>query len=298
MTGSPGDIKDDGMPLVSVVVPFYNSEKFIMRTLDSVFRQTYTNLEILCVSDGSRDRSEELVRAAGDPRVQCLSKPNTGVSDTRNYGLSLAKGKYILFLDSDDLLHNQFIARRVTYLEENPDKGFCVSNVTRIDEHDNTLSENSRAPYDEHLLEEILLYKHNINTCPSIFLIRKSILDAHQVRFNTKLSSSADRFFLIELSQYTTGGYISEGADLYYRIHYESMSNKLTIGLVNDNRLYYDELRKKQLIPVPLYRDFSFKINYILAGSFFKLRKIIPCINYSLKAFYYKPFGFFKQLNK
>ena len=91
-------------PTISVIVPVYNTEKYLRRCIDSVLAQTYQDFELLLIDDGSKDSSGAICDeyAAKDARVRVFHKENGGVSDTRNYGLNLAQGKYLMFLDSDD----------------------------------------------------------------------------------------------------------------------------------------------------------------------------------------------------
>ena len=91
-------------PLVSVIVPVYNVEKYLPRCLDSVTGQTYGRLEIVCVNDGSTDASQSILAdyAAKDARIKVLTQPNGGLSAARNAGLDAATGDYVLFVDSDD----------------------------------------------------------------------------------------------------------------------------------------------------------------------------------------------------
>ena len=91
-------------PLISVIIPVYNVERYLAQCLDSVIRQTYENLEIICVNDGSQDGSLKILQeyAHKDTRVRILDKKNAGVSSARNDGLAFAEGSYIMFVDSDD----------------------------------------------------------------------------------------------------------------------------------------------------------------------------------------------------
>lgn len=91
-------------PLISVIIPVYNVERYLAQCLDSVIRQTYENLEIICVNDGSKDGSLKILQeyAHKDTRVRMLDKKNAGVSSARNDGLAFAEGSYIMFVDSDD----------------------------------------------------------------------------------------------------------------------------------------------------------------------------------------------------
>lgn len=91
-------------PKISIIVPVYNVEKYLHRCIDSILAQTYTDWELLLIDDGSKDASGRICDeyAARDERIRVIHKENTGVSDTRNKGLDVARGKYLFFLDADD----------------------------------------------------------------------------------------------------------------------------------------------------------------------------------------------------
>ena len=119
--------------LISVIIPVYNVEKYLMRCVDSVVNQTYKNLEIILVNDGSTDSSgilcDEL--AKNDDRIKVIHKENGGLSDARNTGEQESKGEYIIFIDSDDYIHVDMISslyEQIIY--ENADVSLCgVMNV-------------------------------------------------------------------------------------------------------------------------------------------------------------------------
>ena len=96
----------DFSPLITVIVPVYNSEKFLEPCINSITAQSYNHLEILCINDGSTDSSLDILRqmACSDPRIKVFSQENAGVSSARNTGLNMAKGEYVTFVDSDDEL--------------------------------------------------------------------------------------------------------------------------------------------------------------------------------------------------
>ena len=91
-------------PLISIITPIYNAEKYLEICIESVLTQTYNNWELLLINDGSKDNSGIICKNASlrDKRIKYISKSNTGVSSTRNIGLDIAKGQYIMFLDADD----------------------------------------------------------------------------------------------------------------------------------------------------------------------------------------------------
>lgn len=98
-------------PLVSVIVPVYNVEKYLKRCLDSVLAQSYKNLEIILVDDGSTDRSGEICDEykKKDGRIRVIHKENGGLSDARNEGMKIGKGDYACFVDSDDVVKNDYV---------------------------------------------------------------------------------------------------------------------------------------------------------------------------------------------
>ena len=114
------DIMEKEYPLVSVIIPVYNAHNSITKTLQSVINQTYTNLEIVVVNDGSTDDSLDIIKtyAAEDPRIVVFNKQNEGLVQARKSGIDIATGKYIQYLDSDDIMHEDAITRLVAKAEE------------------------------------------------------------------------------------------------------------------------------------------------------------------------------------
>ena len=105
---------------VSVIIPVYNSEKYIKECIESVINQTYQNLEIIVIDDCSMDSSIELVKNIKDDRINIISLPeNIGVSNARNKGIEVATGDYICFIDSDDIWMREKIEKQVEFIEKN-----------------------------------------------------------------------------------------------------------------------------------------------------------------------------------
>lgn len=124
------------MPLVSVIIPIYNVEPYLRRCINSVINQTYTNLEIILVDDGSPDGCpaicDEYVQK--DNRIKVIHKKNGGLSDARNAGLKIAKGKYITFIDSDDWISPLYIDVLSKNLEANQADISIVENLVTQDD--------------------------------------------------------------------------------------------------------------------------------------------------------------------
>lgn len=102
-----------GNSLVSIVIPIYNGERYIEETVQSLLSQTYRELEVICIIDGTSDNSIHILKAFGDPRLQIIEQENRGATPTRNYGLAISTGEYILFLDQDDVMMPDFIQATV-----------------------------------------------------------------------------------------------------------------------------------------------------------------------------------------
>ena len=105
---------------ISIIIPVYNVEKYLHECLDSIINQTFKDLEIICVDDGSTDKSSEILEEyeQKDKRFTVISQPNKGVSAARNRGMQQAKGKYIMFVDSDDYVHPRFYELLLQALKE------------------------------------------------------------------------------------------------------------------------------------------------------------------------------------
>jgi glycosyltransferase involved in cell wall biosynthesis len=116
-------------PLVSIIVPCYNQAQYLAETLDSVLSQTYCDWECIIINDGSPDNTEEIAKlySEKDKRFRYIFKENSGLSSTRNAGLRIVKGKYIQFLDADDLLQKEKIKLQVSFLEQNSEVDIVYS---------------------------------------------------------------------------------------------------------------------------------------------------------------------------
>jgi len=116
-------------PLISVIIPVYNAEKYIIRCLESVSAQTYRNLEIIAVNDGSVDGSHALLReyAGREPRLRIIDRPNTGQGRARSDGVNAARGEYVSFVDADDWTEPQMLAKLYDACEKNTAELSCCN---------------------------------------------------------------------------------------------------------------------------------------------------------------------------
>ena len=133
--GSPFRIIGGNMELVSVIVPVYNVEKYLKKCVDSILSQSYQNIEVILINDGSLDGSGEICEAyvKKDERIKYITQNNSGLGKTRNRGVEEASGKYLLFVDSDDYIENTMIEKLYHNItESHADVASCgVYNVYR-----------------------------------------------------------------------------------------------------------------------------------------------------------------------
>lgn len=152
----------------SVIIPLYNKKSSIIRTIQSVLLQDYTNFEIIVIDDGSTDGSSELLEKIEDHRILIYKKENTGVSDTRNIGIKKAKGKFIAFLDADDIWDNLYLQRLHDMIVYAPDCGMYAQNfeVTPVEniKANNTTEQYTKAEYEVYSDWERVFFEKTFRT--------------------------------------------------------------------------------------------------------------------------------------
>ena len=113
--------------MVSIIVPVYNGEKYLARCIESLVSQTYKDIEVIIIDDGSKDDSAKIAQdyAEKDQRITLLTKENSGVSDARNIGMDKAKGEYIVFVDCDDYADEEYVEHLVSLISQGADMGIC-----------------------------------------------------------------------------------------------------------------------------------------------------------------------------
>lgn len=256
---------------VSIIIPCYNASEFISETLESIFKQSHRNYEIIIVDDGSTDKSAEIIQKVKEPLTYIFQK-NGGVSKARNTGLEHATGDYILFLDADDLLETDFLKARIEALQKYPKLLFACSKANLINEKSELLGVAYHAVCED-VVYEICTYKPGYCSCPSNYLIKKEII-RHGLRFEESLSNSADRFFLLKLNKIGKGKLVHGNAKLKYRIHSKSMSKSINPKNINDLILFYNLILKNKLVPARYYLTLKLKTFRISFTEALLIKKI------------------------
>lgn len=184
--------------LITVVVPAYNVEEYLPRCVESIITQTYQNLEIILVNDGSTDKSGEICEAYAkkDDRIKVIHKENSGPSESRNIGLETAKGEYITFIDADDFIHESYIERLYSLAEMNGSEIVCC-NYTRGDADDfSGVKAEKQIEERTYTADEMLRnwhgkYKH-LETVIWNKLYKKELFEKNHIRYPEDCISGED----------------------------------------------------------------------------------------------------------
>lgn len=163
-------------PIVSVVIPTHNRAHYLFEALESVFAQSFQNLEIIVVDDGSTDGTREQLKplaAANKLRYQYQQKQ--GVSAARNLGVELAQGAYIAFLDSDDLFQPPKLEKQLALFESDPELGFVHSNFSKFNDRGEDLGYRNTARY-QGWIYPWMLGEWSVLMAPSCMLARREVL--------------------------------------------------------------------------------------------------------------------------
>lgn len=193
-------------PLISVIVPVYNTEKYLSKCLDSILKQEYQNLEIILVDDGSADRSGDIIDEyqRKDNRVVTIHKTNGGQSAARNLGICLAKGEYVCFVDSDDEIDTQYVSLMVNELKDDervlPVGGIHFRKLKLHTEND-AYTNPVRAQKPNERLEKYVTYLLTVDgrMYSSINkLFNLSILKEHQITFDEGRNFAEDTKFVLD----------------------------------------------------------------------------------------------------
>lgn len=155
--------------LVSIITPSYNTARFIPETINSVLAQTYTNWEMIIVDDCSKDDTDAVVSRFSDPRIRYLkNEKNSGAAVSRNRALREAKGKWIAFLDSDDLWEPTKLEKQIRFMEEK-NCHFSYTNYTEIDDDGNSLGTVWTGPKK---ISKLAMYSFNYMGCLTVMYDR------------------------------------------------------------------------------------------------------------------------------
>jgi glycosyltransferase involved in cell wall biosynthesis len=303
-------------------MPVYNCENFVRDALMSILDQSYSDFELIIIDDASTDKTVSIINEIKDTRIELIEKlENTGYTNSLNFGLSIAKGKYIARMDGDDISHPERFTKQVDFLESHLDVIVCGTNYSFIGRKTNKVLPENHEDIKIELLK---------NTCfghPTV-MIRKEILDKHDLKYDIEKEPAEDYALWITLLNYGKFHNIQEDL-LLYRVHdgqvsrerreiqlYSKLSSRvkileyLGIDLTGSDQevlkraISDDELEFKDLLSFINIKEDLIKANVL--NEFFKLDDFESYLNgversivmrYFLKRKRYSP-GVYKQYLK
>lgn len=269
------------MSKITVIIPIYNSEFFLNRCLDSVIKQSFTDLEIILVNDGSTDNSlkicEEYKKV--DPRILLIDKKNGGVSSARNIALEKATGKYIGFVDSDDEINKLMYEKMHDAMESSSADLVLCDYIRTLDgnvkEFEMNLKKgfyNNRKDLDDILLDYVSFNSRFVlNQFTPTKLFKTSIIKEHKLKFHTSLKVGEDHLFTAQYIALCKGIYSLQGEKLYnYIINNDSATASYNENLYKNLTLFNSLLHDLDNISIP--KDLFDR--YVYSGFIWHLHKI------------------------
>ena len=231
---------------ISIIVPIYNRELYLEECLNSIINQTYSNIEIILINDGSTDGSNDIINKykERDNRIIAYTQKNSGVSSARNKGIELANGEYITFVDSDDVISNYYIETMVLNLEKD---ALVICNMKEFKNNKISLDSLDNSDIANSVDVSFMVNKRMINT-PCCKLYSKRIIDDNNISFDETISLGEDLLFNIYYIKHINK-IIYHSAVLYY--YRKSNSNSLSSK-------YYKDMRDIQIM---LLSEFENNIN-------------------------------------
>lgn len=265
--------------LVSIIVPIYKVEKYLDRCIESLINQTYTNIEIILVDDGSPDKCPQICDKwkKKDTRINVIHKENGGVSLARNIGIENSKGKYIAFVDGDDYINKNMINYLIRGIEKNENINFAYCDINR-----NSDEFSDEGKYSVEIIEkskrmyEVFPWRGGIWNG----LYKKSVLEDNKIRFNKNYFFGEDLIFVTEYLNVASSKIVHIKNKLYnYAINLNGITQISEKDKKMQNEYNYFKSIKNSVEIIKKYNVFDIEIiqkeyiNYLL--SIFKLNKNI-----------------------
>lgn len=220
--------------LVSIIIPVYNTGEYLVECLDSIRNQTYSNLEIICIDDGSTDNSKKILEqySKKDKRIKVFYKQHQGVSSARNFAIEQAKGDYITFIDSDDMLSKKSIETSIK-LTNKKNADIIINNLNlRLNIYKKEIKDFSYLMTVQLFVAKTLLNKYS------------------KIRYNPLLIQAEDAIFTHKLLALASCIYKNVDSTYFYRTHKEQNSKKN----INSSQKMLENI-KLQLKELQLFYD-------------------------------------------
>lgn len=267
--------------LVSIIIPIYNAEDYIEDCLNSILKQGIKEIEVLLINDGSTDNSERicLQYCKKFNIFSYFYKTNTGVSDTRNFGISKAVGKFICFIDSDDILSDNYLSDFIIAAEINPDSELlCCDYIKFVDFEDIKMNNDCSSVLRSSQLDQgekydVLFNKYGGYLWNKIF--KKELIERNELKFCTDLYMCEDMIFIFEYLQHINQVTLISKKNYYYRLHnVSSGKNKANPKWFSVLDACEKLLLGRECFNTNQVKNFAYFYNYMVCKSKYRLRYI------------------------
>lgn len=273
--------------LVTVVIPNYNYADYVGEAIESCLRQTYPDIEVIVVDDGSRDDSRNIIEGFGD-KIRPIFQQNAGVSAARNAGVAAGCGEFVAFLDADDVWMPEKLEMQVAAFRADPELGLVHVAVEEIDGDGKKVGERLKGGEGDDVWKDLLLFTgRGVLGGGSGAMIPRAIFE-ETGGFDTRLSTSADWDLYYRISRRYSVGFIGKPL-LQYRVHSSNMHSNIGVmerdmllgfeKAFSDNDAQTNEI--KRVGYASLYQN--------LAGSFYRAGDLMACIRYSVRSLTARP---------
>lgn len=282
-------------PKISVIVPVYNAEQYLLKCIESILDQDYKHIELLLIDDGSSDNSGKICDdyAQENSGIRVFHKKNGGVSSARNFGLENALGKYIWFVDADDWIEKNCIGNLISELEKNDLDALQIGYNSVID--------NLLVPFDNKywVTTDILSPEEYVN--PRLFigavcgtLFKRTLVTTHNIRFEENICLAEDQLFFLSIFKYS-----SRVKRINIIVYYYLRHDKSATYNSNEVLLYAS---MNQLINFQHYDTFQLYCDYLLNFLFLEwiklpLKSILSNRLEVNQLIFYGEFKFYKSFN-
>jgi teichuronic acid biosynthesis glycosyltransferase TuaG len=243
-------------PLVSIIMPVYNSEDYIREAINSVLNQSWPYWELLVVNDGSADNSEKIILSFNDSRIRYFSQTNKGVAFARNVALKVMQGDYFCFLDADDVLPQKSLEARIKVFKQNPQLSFVDGLVVYKDGSLNKTLRTYQPRFKGYPYKELVKVDRKCYFGLSWMIKREPQVE---YTFKVNMTHAEDLYFYISISERKLYDYAKEEV-LYYRISGKSAMANL-IGLEDGYYKLYKNIKRN--LPVTAWELVYLKLKLI-----------------------------------
>ncbi len=219
------------MPDVSVIMSVYNGANYIAQAIQSVLDQTYHNFELIIVDDGSTDNTSQIVSSFDNHSIRYIYQQNQGQSSARNTGIQIAQGKYICFIDHDDIFLKDKLQLQVTLLDTHPQVGLVYGWADVIDSSGHSTRDTLTATYEGDVLRTLL--RHNFIRSPSLVMCRREVFDKVGI-FDRQLPPCEDYDMWIRIAYAGYEVACVQSLITQYRVHTTNASSNIKKSISKD----------------------------------------------------------------